>query len=65
MQTNQPINLCDAKSWWTVYATGLQRGSIKTTASSFVYFEEASHWAEKKRRKGLSVEVKEEFEVLF
>lgn len=63
MQTTQPISLHDAKVWWTVYSTGLQRGSIKTLASSFAYYNDACNHAHKKRAKGLHVEIKEEHEV--
>ncbi len=65
MQTNEPIKLCDAKQWWTVYSTGLMRRSIKTVGSSFAYYEDACQHAEKNRRKGWQVEIKEEKAVEF
>ncbi len=58
----QPIKLSEAKQWWTVYVTGLQRGTIKTIASSFAYYEDACVWAHKKRAKGLAVTIEEEHE---
>ena len=63
MQTNEPIKLSEAKSWWVVYATGKQRGSIKTTAANFAYYNDACTWAAQKRNKGLAVRIEEEHEV--
>lgn len=63
MQTSEPIKLSEAKQWWVVYATGLQRGRIQTTAANFAYYEDACVWASKKRNKGLSVRIEEEREV--
>lgn len=63
MQDTKPIKLSEAKSWWVVYATGLQRGSIKTTAANFAYYLDACTWAARKRAKGLDVRIVEEHEV--
>jgi len=63
MQTTESIKLPEAKQWWVVYATGLQRGAIKTTAANFAYYEDACGWAAKKRDKGLAVRIEEEREI--
>jgi hypothetical protein len=61
--TTVPMKLSEAKSWWVVYATGLQRGSIKTTAANFAHYNDACTWAVQKRNKGLCVRIEEEHEV--
>jgi len=52
------------KSWFVVYATGLQRGRIKTTAANFDHYNDACAWEMKMRNKGLLVRIEEEREIL-
>jgi hypothetical protein len=52
------------KSWFVVYATGLQRGRIKTTAANFDHYSDACAWEMKMRNKGLTVRIEEKHEVL-